>query len=114
MEGVRLHGTNPLPGGRTVRLRLPVARDRDALHELLASLGLAAEDLDVRRALRCLPGARTAVVASEWDGHEHRLAGFGALDVRRGTLTLLARPEIRGLLLEALRDQAETWRRRVA
>lgn len=109
-----LHGTHPMPGGGRVRLRLPLAGDRDGLHELLAWCGLAAEDLDVRRALRCVPGRRAVVVATAWDGLRHRLAGFGALDPRDGALTLIAPPEVAELLREALREQAGTWRRRVA
>jgi hypothetical protein len=111
---VRLHGTHPLPDGGSVRLRLPVARDRADLHVLLADLGLCAGDLEIGRALRCVPGRRAAVVASEWDGLEQRLAGFGALELPQGALTLLGRPTVTDLLREALREQAETWRRRVA
>ena len=111
---MRLHGTHSLPDGGTVRVRLPVARDRGDLHDLLAGLGLRADDLDVRRALRCVPGRRAAVVATGWDGLEQRLAGFAAIDLERGTLTLLGRPEVTDLLHQALREQSETWRRRVA
>jgi hypothetical protein len=97
-----------------VRLRLPLAADRDRLHELLAELGLAADDLEVRRALRCVPGRRAALCATEWDGAHERLVGFGAADLERGRLTLLGPPEVVAKLEDALRAHARTWRRRVA
>jgi hypothetical protein len=84
------------------------------LHELLAELGLAADDLDVRRALRCVPGRCAALCAVEWDGTAERLVGFGAADLEHGTLTLLGPPEVTAPLGEALRAHARTWRRRVA
>jgi hypothetical protein len=111
---VLLHGTHLLPDGTRVRLRLPLAADRGPLRELLASLGVAADDLDLRRALRCEPGRRAAVVALECDGPHQRLAGLGAVDVRSGALTLLGRPAVTSMLREELRAQSETWRRRVA
>ena len=109
-----LHGTHPLPGGGQVRLRLPVTSDRAAVHELLASLGVAADELDLRRTLRCVPGRRAVVVAVGWDGLHQRLEGLGALDVRTGALTLLAAPGVAPLLEDGLREQAQTWSRRVA
>ena len=109
-----LHGTHPLPDGRRVRLRLPLTADRADVHELLASLGVEADDLDVRRALRCVPGRRAAVVAIAWDGLAQRLEGFGAVELPSGRLTLLAEPGVHALLREALGEQTETWRRRVA
>jgi len=111
---VLLHGTHPLPDGTRIRFRLPLAADRGPLRELLASLGVAADDLDLRRALRCEPGRRAVVVALECHGPHQQLAGFGAVDVRSGALTLLGRPEVAGGLREELRVQSETWRRRVA
>ena len=108
------HDTHPLPDGGRVRLRLPVASDREALHALLAELGLAAEELEVRRALRCLPGRRDALCATHWHGARERLVGFGAADLERGALTLIAPPEVAELLRDELRRHARTWRRRVA
>lgn len=108
------HDVHPLASGRRVRLRLPLALDRAGVHELLASIGLAADDLDVRRALRCVPGRRAALCALEWDGVSERLVGFGAADLERGTSTLLGPPEVAAALDEALRAHAQTWRRRVA
>jgi hypothetical protein len=112
--GVLLHGTHLLPDGTRIRVRLPLAADRGPLRELLASLGLRADELELRRALNCEPGRRAVVVALEWDGTHQRLAGFGAVDVRSGAMTLLGRPAITGALREELRAQSETWRRRVA
>jgi len=54
------------------------------------------------------------VVAVGWDGLGQRLAGFGALDVRSGALTLLAQPDVAELVRDAVREQTETWSRRVA
>jgi hypothetical protein len=109
-----LHDVHPLPDGRRLRLRLPLAADRARLHDLLADLGLEAEELEVRRALRCVPGGRAALCATEWDGGQERLTGFGAADLGRGTLTLLGPPEVRATLGEALCAHAQTWSRRVA
>ena len=90
---MRLHFTHPLPDGRRVRLRLPLASDRDGLHELLASLGLEADELEVRRALRWSP-ERPVVVAVQWDGAAERLVGFAAGD------TIVAPPDVASLLRE--------------
>lgn len=109
-----MHDVHPLADGRRLRLRLPLAADRARLHDLLAGLGLEAEDLEVRRALLCVPGRRAALCATEWDGAHERLAGFGAADLERGTMTLLGPPEVAETLGEALREHAPTWRRRVA
>jgi hypothetical protein len=111
---VLLHGTHLLPDGRRVRVRLPLAADRGAVHGLLHELGIAADDLELRRALRCDPGRQAAVVAAELERGRQRIAGFGALDVRSGALTLVAPPELRALLVDELREQSETWSRRVA
>ena len=107
-----LHTSHPLPDGRRVRLRLPRAHDRAGLHELLASLGLEADDFELRRALRCVPRRRLAVCATVWDGERERLAGFGALEA--GTLTLVGPPVVADLLAEALDEHARSWSRRVA
>ena len=109
-----LHGIHPLPDGRRVRLRLPLAGDRAAAHELLRSLGVAADDLELRRALRCIPGRRAVVVATELHGLGQRLAGFAAVDLPHGSVTVLAAPKAADLLRAGLREQAETWSRRVA
>ena len=111
---MRLHGIHPLPDGRRVRVRLPLAADRQAVHDLLRSLGLSAGELELRRALRCDPGRRAAAVAVSWDGVQQRVVGFGSLDVRTGALTLVATGSVAAVLEEELRAQSETWRRRVA
>lgn len=76
-----------------MRVRLPLASDRDGLHELLGSLGLAADDLEARRALRWSPDRRV-VVAVRWDGAAERLVGFASRD------TLIAPPEVAAVLRE--------------
>jgi hypothetical protein len=93
VEGVLLHRTHPLPDGRRVRVRLPIASDRDGLHELLASLGLSASDMDVRRALRWTP-ERPVVVAVRWDGAAERVVGFASED------SVIAPAEVAALLRE--------------
>ena len=90
---MRLHSTHELPDGRRVRLRLPHVGDRDAVHELLASFGLGADDFEVRRALRWSP-ERPVVVAVAWDGSSERLVGFAAGD------TVIAPPGVAALLRE--------------
>jgi hypothetical protein len=93
---VPLHATRPLPTGDRVRLRLPLASDRAGLHELLASFGVTASDLAVRRALRWSPD-RPVVVAVRWDGAVERLVGYAALGEAP---TVLAPQEVAPLLRE--------------
>jgi hypothetical protein len=115
VTGVLLDRSHRLPGGHHVRLRLARPRDRDAVHALLAGLELAAEDLDVRRLLRCAPGELLAVCATAWDGSRERVIGLGTLAVRSGRATLLAGdPEVRALVAAGLREHAGAWARRVA
>ena len=109
---VHLHGTHPLPGGGRVRLRLPHALDRAGLHELLARLGLAADELEVRRAMRCVPRRRVALVATGLVDGRERLVGFGALE--DGATTLIGEEPVVGVLEEALWEHARPWSRRVA
>ncbi|HEV2814374.1 MAG TPA: hypothetical protein VGW10_14055 [Solirubrobacteraceae bacterium] len=109
-----LHGSHPLPDGGRVRLRLPLAHDRPGVHELLADLRVEAEELEVRRALRCVPGRRIAVCATAWDGWCDRIVGFGALDVADGAMTLLGPRDVTEVLEQALREHAGAWSRRVA
>ena len=108
----RLHR---LPDGRRVRLRLARPRDQRLLDELLGDLGLAPDELDARRLLRCAPGRSVTVCATTWEGTRERLAGVGALALPARRETLLARdPAVAGLLTAALREHAGTWARRVA
>ena len=110
-EAMLLNSSHPLPDGSCIRLRLPQAADRAALHALLAEHGVGADDLDVRRALRWTRGEWAAVCATRWDGGCERLVGFGAIG--RG-LTLIAPPDVAEVLREALCEHARTWNRRVA
>jgi hypothetical protein len=109
---VLLHGFHPLPDGRRVRLRLPHTLDRAELHELLREHGLTADEIDVRRALRCVPRRRLALCAVEWAGSSERLVGFGALEA--GAVTLIGAPTVAALLREQLGEHAQSWSRRVA
>lgn len=107
----RLHRT---PEGTRIRLRMARLADRDGLVLLLGELGLAAGELEVRRALRCHPGRSWAVVATAWDGTSERLVGLGRLG-ERGEVTLVAaEPDVRTLLHEALGERAHAHVRRVA
>ncbi len=104
-----------MTGAGRVRLRLARPRDRDALHGLLGDLGLAAEDLDVLRLLRCVPGGCLTIVALAWDGSRERLVGVGSLAVRSGDVTLLAgHAAVGDLVVEALETHAQPWARRAA
>jgi len=115
MDEVLLDRSHRLPDGRRVRLRLARPRDREALHELLGRLGLAADDLEVRRALRCTPGRSLTICATAWDGARERLAGAGMLALPSGAETLLTVDAAVAALLDAgLRDHAGAWARRVA
>ena len=105
-----LHDIHPLPDGTHVRLRLPHASDRDALHELLAEHGLCVDDLDVRRALRWSP-ERLVVVATRWDGTRERLCGVSVAERRGGPLTIIAPPAVAAVLERVLHEYEQ---RRVA
>ncbi len=109
---MRLHRPLTLPGGGTVRLRLPHGADRTGLHALLARFGLEAGELEVRRALRCAPRRRFVLCATEWHEGRERLAGFGALE--DGALTLVGADQVRELLAAELTEHAPSWSRRVA
>jgi hypothetical protein len=102
-----------VPSGSRIRLRLARPLDRDGLAALLGELGLATADFEVRRALRCHPGRRWAVVATSWDGTTERLVGFGALD-RDGTTLLAGDRDLQQLLEQALDARARSHERRVA
>lgn len=115
MHGTLLDRHHALPGGDRVRLRLPHLGDRAEVHAFLGSLGLEANDLDVRRGLRWTPGERWAVVATRFDGARERVVGLATVDPRDGTPTLLAEdPHVCDLLSRALADHAGARGRRVA
>ena len=110
-----LDRSHDVTGTGRVRLRLARPRDREAVQGLLGELGVAAEDLDVLRLLRCAPGRCLTIVALAWDGAREQLVGVGHLAVRSGDVTLLpGRDAVGDLLLEALDTHAQTWTRRVA
>ena len=112
---VVLDRSHPLPGGTRVRVRLAHARDREPLHDLLARLGLEADDFEVRRMLRCTPGHAVTICATAWDGARERLVGVGTLSLAGRRHTLLAEDRrIAQLLAHGLGEQAGTWARRVA
>ena len=115
MEEMLLDRSHRLPDGRHVRLRLARSRDRDALHDLLERLGLRADELEVRRALRFVPGRSLTVCATSWDGARERMVGVGLLALPSRTVTLLSGDAaVDGLLDTGLRDHAGAWARRVA
>ncbi len=75
---MRLDTSTTLPNGLHVRVRLPHASDRPGLHALHARLGVAAEELDLARALRFDPRTRVVVCATAFlDGAERHLAYAG-------------------------------------
>ena len=113
--GVLLDRLHRLPDGRRVRLRLARPRDQRLLGGLLDDLGLAADELDARRVLRCSPGRSVTVCATAWEGTRERLVGLGAMTLPARQETLLAGDPVVARLVEAaLRDHAGTWARRVA
>lgn len=93
--------------GLRARVRLPLSTDAPAVLELLGRLGLEAEELEVRRALRFDPRRRTVLVATALiDGHTV-LLGLAA-GVRDAETVLAEHPEVRRLLAAALRERAAT------
>ena len=115
MTGVLLDRSHEVDGAGRVRLRLARPRDLGAVHVLLEELGLAAEDLDVLRFLRCAPGQCLTIVALAWNGAREQVVGVGSLAVRSGDVTLLAVDGAVGELVgEALHGNAQTRTRRVA
>ena len=104
-----------LADGRRVRLRLARPRDHAALQGLLGELGLACDELDARRLLRCSPGRSVTVCATAWEGARDRLVGVGAMALPGRAETLLAADlAIAAPVEAAVRDHAGTWARRVA
>jgi hypothetical protein len=114
MVDVLLDTTHALPGGR-VRLRLPHVLDRPELHDLLARIGLEADDLEVRRGLRWMPGRRTAVCATRFDGMSDRIVGFASIEADGSRPTVIAEDRrVAALLERALADRASSGDSRVA
>ncbi|MCW3013830.1 MAG: hypothetical protein JWO02_922 [Solirubrobacterales bacterium] len=76
---LRLDTHRTLPDGLRLRLRLPQARDRVDVLELLARRAdMAADELDVVRALRFDPKTHTVVCATAWTGTAETMVGIVA------------------------------------
>ena len=75
-----LDASTTLPSGPRVRIRVPHRADATGVRELLARLGLAADDLDVSRVLRPDPRRRIAVVAVVLVDRSEELVGLGTMD----------------------------------
>jgi hypothetical protein len=109
---VLLDSTTHLPGGARLRVRLPHAADRPALHGLHTRLGLAADDLELARALRFDPRRRAVVCATVWIGAAETMAAYAAIDLTRGRVELLVAdeeiaPGVRGVLTAILAEHAD-------
>lgn len=115
-----LFGHHRLGDGTAVSLRHPHRRDRAGVHELLRRIGVAADDLELRRALRFDPQRRAVVVATSFDGSAEQVVGLAAMDLHAGGLPdlLVAAPAadsgLRTLLAGALLARAAAHARRVA
>lgn len=106
---MRLDTTAPLPDGRRVRLRLPHTADRQDVARLHERLGLAADELELARALRFDPRTQIRLCATVWDeGHEVLVGWATASRDAAAPDTLLAdetlAPGVRGLLEAAVAD----------
>lgn len=75
---MRLNAHHSLPDGTRVRLRLPHARDRRLLVELLTRIGVSAGEPDIVRALRFDPATETVVCATVWTGRTDTMVGLAA------------------------------------
>jgi hypothetical protein len=76
----RLDGSTTLADGQRLRLRMPQGADAPRLRELLAGLGLGADDLELSRILRFDPRDRVAVVATVLADRCEVLVGLAAMD----------------------------------
>lgn len=106
-----LDDTTTLPGGLRLRVRLPQARDRAALHALNARLGVSVDELDLARALRHDPTRRAVACASAWIEGTERVVAYGAIDIGACDLDLLLAddalaPGAGAVLAEALRERS--------
>lgn len=112
----RLDGSTTLPSGLRLRLRMPHAQDAPQLRELLARLGLAADDLQASRALRFDPRERVVVVATVLAGRTEDVVGFAAMPRFASEPELLLADEARApgvaaILEQTLRTHGERARR---
>lgn len=108
------HSTH-LPDGTRVRVRLPRHGDGAALRALAERLGVVADEVELRRALRFDPRRRVVAVATVWDGEHHVLVGCAAMDRDADEPdTLLAdvtrAPGVGGLLARAITAHASRSR----
>ena len=76
--------TYALDAGPRVRLRLARRRDEAAVRRLLASRGVDAVDLDVRRLLTYDPMRRLVVCATAPVDGAETVVGIGAIDLGEG------------------------------
>ncbi len=108
---MRLDTHHTLPEGTRVRLRLPQMRDRVGLVDLLARLGLEADEMDVARILRFDPRGRSVICATVWTGSSETLAGLvaGTKD-GSGPDLLVADERLTPGLTAVLRDMQDTLR----
>ncbi len=106
-----LDATTTLSNGLRLRVRLPHARDRAALHGLHARLGLHAEELDLARALRHDPSRRAVALASAWIDGAERVVAYGAIHIGAPGPDLLVvddalAPGAGAVLAEALQERS--------
>lgn len=100
-----------LPDGPRLRVRLVHTSERAGLEALLARLGVAADELDLARALRFDPRSRTVACVTAWIGGAELLVGLGAMDAVAKAPDLLLADEARapgtgGLLGAVLRERS--------
>lgn len=69
-----------LPDGTRVRIRLPRHGDGAGLHALAQRLGVAADEVELRRALRFDPRKRVVIVATSLGDGPPELVGWAAMD----------------------------------
>lgn len=106
-----LNATSPLPDGARLRVRLPHRADRAGVHALLEGLGLAADELELARALRFAPQHRAVACATVWVAGTERVVALGGIDVGADAPDLLVAdeadaPGARAVLADALREHA--------
>lgn len=102
-----LDSTTHLPDGLRIRVRLPHAGDRPALHDLHLRVGVEVDDLELSRALRFDPRARAVACVTAWVDGSEVVVGYGAIDrgAQRPDLLIsdeAAAPGVRDVLTRAL------------
>jgi len=115
--GALLARSYPVADGVRVRLRLARPRDAGWLAALLARAGVAADDLELRRALTFDPRRRAVIAALGPAGAGESLMALGGIDLGAAAPDLLLAdgpPELRELLEEALVARARMRGPRVA